>query len=173
MSKLTTEKLAIQVHLSPDRFVSPLHSEIGKPYVETIFCSENRKEVYEFFDSLKSKQHPFVQKIKRSCDYRHYFDARIVKAESLKEITPWTLILERHIDISYRCKISEGTKTGWSKTIYHVPACLISSHSFPNNLNSRDATSLAYTILRSFLKTEDGLLVKISASDEIDFWQEF
>lgn len=168
ISKKQVYKLAVQVELCVENPFS-FGPQKGDYCHETIFTSNNRAEVYAFFEDLKRKDNSFRLKIRKSIDYRHFFRARIIKdSPSHPEVVGWTPILERFIDISYRCKMQVGTRIGLSKKIYHVPYNLVDSKEFPNSLTCQESQAKANTILRTLIPNGSFKLVKITAYDSVD-----
>lgn len=155
-------KLSIQIRLYAARHFYELGVSPGNAIEEIFFSSENRAEVYELFETLKNQTNPFVSKIKKSVDYQPFLEARLIN-ENQKVVVEWTPILERFIDITYRCKVQVGNKVGWSKKIYHVPPVLINHKSFDQPINSNSTKAKACSILRSFLPADSFLLDRVTA----------
>lgn len=133
-----------------------------------LYTNESKPEVYSFFEDLKSKNHPFQKRISKGLEYRRFFDARIVKKDPKNTvIIPWTIMLERYIDISYRWKIKKGATTYLTKTIFHFPPVLVPSHDFPNVLRHNDSKILAYKILNQYFHRDDFEIVKIEELEEL------
>lgn len=142
---------------------------IGEPYVETVFESQNRREAVDFFESLKDKTHKIQNSARHSWEFKRFFEARIAKHKlHERPVGEWSWLLKRYIDIAYRCKIKIDGKEQLVKKLYYVPATLIPSHEFPNDLDCRASKALACGILRKFLPIGSFELVKISASYEIN-----
>lgn len=166
MSKTTPLYFAVQIRVYEQEWnrEESLYT-LEKPQERIIFKTENRQEAYQYFEDLKSKNNEVHRSIRNSFELKPFFEARILKYTPKEiESVGWTWILQRYIDISYRCKIIVKGKTFLSKKIYHVPPVLINSHNCPPRINSREARAFACNVLRSFLPMDSFELLKITAS---------
>lgn len=187
MSNTISNKFVVQIRIYPSKYNEKGDEIAGlvEPQECSIYQTENKEEAYSFFESLKSKSNDINKCIRYSqlpkeflAVYNYpvilprikpFFEARILK-QSNKTITlvDWTWISQRHIDISYYCKIQINRTTAWSKRVYHVPPVLFDPKSFPADIKSREATAFAYDILRSFLPRDSFKLKKIATLEKID-----
>ena len=145
---------------------------IGEEEIITVFKTENKSDALRYFENLKLKDNPTNKQIhNHSFSWRNvkpFFEARILKYTTKEiEVKGWTWILDRYIDITYRCKIIIDEKAMWSKKLYHLPPILFDSHACPSYLSSREATAFACGVLRKFLPPDSFKFEKITASHEI------
>ena len=120
MSKSPPLGFAVQIRVFPDTIGN---REI-EPHEEIVFETENRDEVYQFFEELKSKNSK-TQKSTLSWfnNIKPTFQARILKYTPKKVVAcDWIWIQKRYIDISYRCKVTiDGKRAGLKKSIMFPP----------------------------------------------------